>query len=154
MLRRGDSIEKAIITRQLAMKDHMNSKSWITQVHLLLHKYNLPTAHSLLNRTPKKHRWKNVVKSAVEGHWCKMLKQEASVKPSLKCLDLESCRINHGHPVWECGTNPSHTKMATIQALLLTQRYPLPAYSHSGKKQKVPSGHCVMKLQQPQSTSR
>ena len=65
-----------------------------------------------------------------------MLKQEASVKPSLKYRELESCRINHGHPGWECGTNPSHTKMATIQALLLTQRYPLSAYSQSGKKKR------------------
>ena len=135
MLRRKDSTEKAIITRQLAIKD-MDSKSWVTQVHLLLHKYNLPSAFNLLSRTPKKHKWKCTVRRAVEGYWWRTLKDEASLKPSLKYLDLSCCKIGQPHPICDCGTNPTHTKMATVQAMLVTQRYPLSSYSCAGRKKR------------------
>ena len=88
ILRREDSTEKAIITRQLAVKG-MNSKRWITQVHSLLYKYHLPLAFSLLNRPPKKYRWEKAVKRAVHGYWWRTLKEEASIKPSLIYFDLE-----------------------------------------------------------------
>ena len=149
MLRRGESIERQILMRQLSLKD-LTSNSWTTQVKLLLHKYRLPSAYQLADFTPKKDRWKKMVKNAVTQHWIHEMKQAAEQKSTLKYLHLPHCERGEVHPVWRYAEDPDHAHMATVKAKLLVGRYPLAANWCAGKKK---SDVCPLCHGPPESTT-
>ena len=59
-MRREDSLESSILERKLALKS-LESHSWATSIRLMLNKYDLPSAYSLLNAPPTKKQWKHTV---------------------------------------------------------------------------------------------
>ena len=68
-----ETAEYAIIKRQLVMKT-LKSKSWTTEIKKLLHRFRLPSAHSLMDNIPTKENWKLMVKKAVHSHYLECLK--------------------------------------------------------------------------------
>ena len=115
---------KALICHQLAVKD-LGSSSWTSHVRKLLTKYHLPQASVLLQSPPSKEAWKQMVKSAVHNWWSKSLCEEAESKSTLRYLNLSECRTDKLHTVWRDLHSPLAIEQASVQALLLVQRYPL-----------------------------
>jgi hypothetical protein len=99
MARRPDSLEFAILQRQLAVKD-LNSNSWTTQVRELINKYDLPSAYMLLNNPPPKPKWKMMLRKAVDLFWVDHLRQEAFSKKTLLCMNMniDTCSVGSVHP--------------------------------------------------------
>lgn len=124
-LRREDSLEYAVIQRQLVMKGE-ETRSWVWYVHSLLKKYGLPSAFDLLHYHPSKDEWKRTVKKAVLSTWEKQLKDEARSKSTLKYINIDACNLHTPHPVWQIGAADILTVIrATTKVKLMTQRYPL-----------------------------
>ena len=140
IMRKETGIEKDVIRRQLAVKD-LYSNSWVTQVRELLHLYKLPSAYDLMEAIPTKYRWKKMVKSNINAHWLKTLKEEADCKKTLCYINQNSCKIGQVHPIWQCGPDPIQTTMATTKARLLVQRYALAGTHCAGKNRKE---HCPL----------
>ena len=76
ILLQHDSIERALLQRQLAMKD-ANSASWASHIRQILHQYKLPSAFELLERPVPAIKWKACVKEHVHAYWDRHLKQKA-----------------------------------------------------------------------------
>jgi len=135
--RRRDSVEQYIISRQAVMCEP-DEKSWVNQAKKTLRLYNLPSIFTLLECTPSKSQWKTTVKKAVLAVWEKNLKEEAEEKTSLRYLNLSKCSLTRPHPAWGTNlTDPRAIVRATVKIQLLTLRYPLTAYSVSGKKKSL-----------------
>ncbi len=135
--RRIGSIERELAFRQLAMKDP-NSNSWFSNIRRILYKYKLPPAIEILHSPPTKENWKKKYTEAISLEWESQLKRNASTMKSLMYLDMSGCNIGVVHPVWRCGSDPMQARMASVQAKLLVQRYPL-ASSHCAGKHQSPS---------------
>jgi len=136
---------REIITRQIAIKDTENS-SWTSYVKRLLRKYKLPNAYKILETTPKKETWKRQVKEAVNSTWTEALIEEGEGKTTLKYLSLPNCNLGTLHPVWQNLDNPLDIQKATVQARLLTQRYPLaPTFNHDARRGTSPQ--CKEKIE-------
>jgi hypothetical protein len=125
IMRRSDSVERAVIERQLVMKSP-DSNSWPWYVYNKLKKYNLPSAFSLLKSQPSKPKWRRMVKAAVLTYWENRLKHDATKMSSMGYVNLAICNLSSAHPVWRLGAASSLTVIkATTKAKLLLQRYPL-----------------------------
>jgi hypothetical protein len=132
ILLQPNSILATIMKRQIAVKN-LNSHSWTSHVRLLLNKYDLPSAHSLVQYTPRKAYWSRLVKTAVQETWLKQLKSQASRKSTLQLLNLEVCSFGMVHPVWNHSADPLQGHMASTKAKLMVQRYPLTTSHCAGK---------------------
>jgi hypothetical protein len=141
-LRRENSVEKAVIERQLCMKDP-SSCSWVWHVQGLLKKYCLPSAFTLLEQQPTHAQWKRSVKAAVLNRWEHALKEDATRMTTLSNVNLEKCTLSAVHPVWKIGAASSLTVVkATTKAKLLLQRYPLYNSKTSGVNYGKPCPLC------------
>ena len=141
ILHRDGTPEYAIMHRQLAMKT-TSSSSWTAKLRLILHQYNLPLALELAGNPPSKEQWKGTVKEAIKDYWDYTLKEEARAKKTLRFLNIDICSTRYCHPVWETGTDPLQSYMATVKAMLLVDRYPLTGLKCAGKKQLELCPHC------------
>ena len=66
-------------------------------------------------------------------HWEEKIKEEASLMPSLSYISLDNIKLGEVHPIWRLGSGSGlEVAKATIQARLLTQRYPLYSGRTSG----------------------
>lgn len=131
LLLRTGSTENDIIRRQLVMKD-LQSHSWTTQVRVLLHKYSLPDAFTLLLKPVEITAWKRHLRKTITNYWLRHLREEASTMSSLTFLNLQACNLDHIHQVWRKCSSERRTQQATIHASLLVQRYPLSGLSCAG----------------------
>ena len=91
---------RELISSQLAMKDN-SSSSWTSHVMSLLCEHNLPSASILMEDTPEKKKWKEVVNEAVYNKWTQRLKDDAEEKSTLRYLNIQACSTNTLHPVWQ-----------------------------------------------------
>ena len=137
IIRRPNSLEYNVICRQLAIKD-LGSNSWVSQIRLILAKYNLPSAYSLVRSKPCKLKWKNQVNTAVSEIWMEELKSKAREMKTLEYLDTAKCTSGSIHSVWLHNSDPLAAHMATIKARIIVQRYPLgySYYAGAGKQTK------------------
>ena len=126
---------KEVIKHQLITKD-LTSSSWASHVKKLLQKYSLPTAFSLLQHPPKREAWKKSVKQAVHSYWTQDLREAASEMSSLIYLNIYECSTSTMHPVYLNVHSPLDVLKATVQAKVLTKRYPTAASSCSGTRSK------------------
>jgi hypothetical protein len=134
LLLQHDSLERAIIGRQLAMKD-LASSSWVVYVRKLLHEYNLPSAYTLFNDPPTKSMWKATVKKGIRTYYNRKLKDGAFIQSSLKYLNTAVCQVGKPHPLWSSvHTNKLDILRGAVKAKLLTGSYMLQARisKHSG----------------------
>ena len=122
IIRRENSIERSIVSRQLVMKD-MDSGSWVTLVRELLHKYHLPSAFHLIENIPSKEEWKRSVKMAISNYWTSALKEEAKRKSTLQHLNAETFTVGRVHPIWQNITNAHEVTQVTTKERMLIQRY-------------------------------
>ena len=133
ILNQTESAEFEIVARQLAMKD-LASHSWTTHVRMILHKYNLPSAFTLLHQPRRKGQWKRQTKDAVRSYWNKHLLEEALSKVTLKFLSIHQCSIGIPHHSYNhSSTDPILAMMTQIKMKLLVQRYPLSSSYCAGK---------------------
>ena len=124
---------KEIIHRQLTVKD-LSSQSWIIYTRKLLIRYNLPSAFSLYNDPPAKDQWMRLVKDAVFAKWTAELVDDARNMTSLIYLNLDVCRCDKMHPVWDNINCQLDIRKATVKAQLLLQRYQLSSKYTDGRK--------------------
>jgi len=64
IIHRPGSPKYEILVRQLTVRD-LTSNSWTVHILLILHRYNLPSALTLVTNPSKKRLWKRMVKSTV-----------------------------------------------------------------------------------------
>jgi hypothetical protein len=133
MLRRPDSIEAAVIHRQISMKAP-DANTWVTSVQTLLTRYDLPTSYQLTEDLPSKLSWKLKVRHAVRTQWSDRLKEEARRKTTLSYLNIDGCSLHMVHPVWDTGaTDPLTVTKTANKAKMLVQRYPVYSSRTAGK---------------------
>ena len=91
-------------------------------------KYDLPSAYELFDATPGKMDWKTRVSDAINFYWDQETRKEASIKTSLKYLNIDALEIGTVHPVWRTlSANTREVEMAAVKARLLTGTYVLQA---------------------------
>jgi hypothetical protein len=123
IIRSSDMNLRELALRQTAMKDP-DSKSWFVRTTVLLIKYGLPSICDLLKDPPEKQSWKLLVKRAVKGHWCGILKTEARSKTTLKFLNIDGLRPGRAHPCWSTVTQSlKDVRRAITKARLITGTY-------------------------------
>ena len=137
MIRQKDSIEYQIICRQLAVKG-TESASFTITIRKLLQKYDLPDAFSLLDNTPTKEKWKNIVKEATNTKYRKEVMEELKTKTSLRYLSIQEHPLDEPHQVYRTlGSSPHDVEKAAIKARLLTGCYTLQAQKHKFNQYEV-----------------
>jgi hypothetical protein len=140
--RKPGQVEHDIVQRQLAMKE-LSSGSWCVYIRRVLHKYELPSAYSLMNNPPNKTTWKKLVEQTVYDHWSKELKEQAATMSTLRLLDMDTCYPRQVHSVWLHNSTPLEAHMATVKARILVQRYPLYSSYCAGKKKSARCPLCT-----------
>ena len=75
---RQDCVERDLAKRQLAVKNS-SSKSWFIMLQETLLRYNLPSAHALLENHPEKKSWKLEVKCKINKLWELEIKSQAKL---------------------------------------------------------------------------
>ena len=63
-------------------------------------RYNLPSAHVLLENPPEKISWKMEVKCKINIFWELEIKNQAELKSTLKYLNLKSFTAGKVHKLW------------------------------------------------------
>ena len=88
--------------------------------------YSLPDPLLVLTDPPTKNSWKKSVTVRVTDVWHKRLCEEVQQRHSLVFLRQAFLPLNgHSHPLWSsCLSSPTAVRAATVQARLLTGRYP------------------------------
>ena len=71
-------------------------------------RYNLPSAHVLLENPPEKISWKMEVKCKINKFWELEIKNQAKLKSTLKYLNLESFTAGKVHKLWSSAKYNSH----------------------------------------------
>ena len=115
---------RSIIERQYAVKKR-NSKSWVIYIKDILQKYSLPSIYDLLQNTPPKVAWKNLVKRAITQKCIDDIKDEASLKSTLKHLN-PTMSPKQGHlSITANIDNQRQISRSNIKIRLLTGTYTL-----------------------------
>jgi hypothetical protein len=136
ILLQPQSLEYDLVRRQLAIKD-LQSHSWVTTVRIILAKYNLPSAYTLLQQNRRKTQWKRQVKAAVVYYWNSKLKEAAQSKKTMKYINLPACSVEYPHFIYTgIPTDPLKVMMTAVKVKLLTQRYPLTSTHCAGKQRR------------------
>ena len=102
-----------MVMRQLAVKDS-SSKSWFIMLQETLLRYNLPSAHVLLENPPEKKSWKTEVKCKINKFWELEIKNQAKLKSTMKYLNLESFTAGKVHKLWSSAKYNSHGVQTTF----------------------------------------
>ena len=131
-----NSIEKDIISRDLAFSPLSDKHSWTSMVRRLLAVYSLPSAYDLVDNPPHPEAWKNMVTSAVNQYWEERISEVAATYPSLRLMDTQTLKIGTAHPaVTSITSNPFDTVRSRVRLKLLTGSYVLqsnrPAFNQS-----------------------
>ena len=105
---RQDCVEREIALRQLAMKD-FNSNSWFVSVQEILFRYDLPSAHDLIENPPEKLEWKRKVKSQITRYWENIIIAEARLKSILRYLNFENYKAGRVHQLWSSAKYNQHS---------------------------------------------
>ena len=127
IFRKEGSKEQTIAHRQLATKS-IKENSWFQQTEKILHYYELPSSHTLLENTPSKEVWKHTVKMAIENKVTAVFKEEAKLRSSTKYINVDSYIIGTPHPVWTTvEVSTRDVRRAAVKAKILTGTYLLQA---------------------------
>jgi hypothetical protein len=116
------SVEYRLARRQLALKDP-NSSSWFVHISKKLQEYNLPSAHEVLENTPRKGQWNNKVRKAVIKHWEALHAEEIERKPmsTIRHMSKESLSLSKPALVWRASRDTlRETQKARVKAKLMT----------------------------------
>ena len=102
------------------------SNSWFTYVQQILHKYELPNAHSIIADPLSKKIWKNLIQQHIIGFWDESSRTQVASMNSLRYLSMDSLALDHPALVWN---NSSCSRLNTERALwkvkLMTGTYRL-----------------------------
>ena len=123
---------RRLAIRQLSLPD--SSNSWFVYVRAIAAEYDVDLIQAW-NMPWDKLLWKKYTKEAVYSRWHIRLVEAASLKSSLKFLDLQLCYRDKAHPVWDTSRlRTGDTQKAMIRAKLLTGVYTLQTNIHKMKK--------------------
>ena len=104
----------------------ISPKSWFTQIRDLCLMYRLPHPSIFLYSPLPKLEFKRLVKKRVIDYWEHQLRKEATELKSLKYFDPNFMSLVSPHPLWTtAGHSPSKVAMASVQASMLSGRYPI-----------------------------
>ena len=86
----------------------------------------MPTAYDMMDNTPTKHQWKQLLNKAFEEHLHTEWYNDINDKPSLKYLALPKHLNKQSHQLWHSVPNNIRTvTKANIKAKLITGTYTL-----------------------------
>ncbi len=112
--------------RQLAVKDQ-KSHSWFIYISKIAAEYEIDLHQALVYPWKKQH-WKSYIKTLIEGCWWDKIKTRATKKSSLSWLNLQECKPNQAHQIWQAAKgNTYRVEAATIRARMLVGKYMLQA---------------------------
>ena len=103
----------------------ISPKSWFMQIRDICLLYGLPHPSSLLKNPPTKETFKVMAKKKCVDYWEKELRSQARGLKSLKYFKPEFMSLTTPHPIfYTAGRSPYSVSMATVQAVMLSGRYP------------------------------
>ena len=110
-----------------SLKDR-HEHSWFNYIKDVLDMYGLPSAFELLENSPSKSEWKdllnNSVNSVIETEW----KKDVQDKSSLRHGNPEVLRVDKCHTIWSSvRNNITDSRRAQLKCKLLTGPYVLQA---------------------------
>ena len=150
IITRPQSIEFRVLYRQLAVKD-VSEKSIFSTLRQVLHTYNLPTVYQILDLTPSKAKWKDMLRTAINSKTEADWSIEVNSKPSLKYLNPLSLKVGKAHHVYSTvRTDIFDVQRAEIKAPLLTGTYILQS-NHSNFNQYEVDPTCKMCENRPET---
>ena len=139
-----DSILNSLARSSLVC-DKVSSRSWFHQIRELCIQYNLPHPLCLLDYPPSKLHFKSLTKRHVYNYWEESLQKEATQLSSLKYFHPHHMSLSNPHPIWSmAGSNPFEVSKATVQARMLSGRYPTDHLSRHWYPSR--SGKCLLPL--------
>ena len=122
---------------------NVSRSSWFWQIRKLCIKYTLPHPLDLLNTAPKKTEFKALVKKKIIDLWEHLLRDEATLLPSLGFFNPCFMSLQKPHHLWTtAGSSPAKVAKATVQALMLSGRYRTEALTRHWGQNK--SGTCKL----------
>ena len=105
---------------QLAIKD-LKSSSWFIYSARRLARYKIEALGILRQEANPAH-----LKDTIGDYWASLLREEASLKSSLRYLNTSLCDLRHPHRIWtSTGSNPAEAKKAVQKVKLLSGTYTL-----------------------------
>ena len=121
----------------------ISPKSWFTQIRDLCLMYRLPHPSIFLSSPLPKLEFKRLVKKRVIDYWEHQLRKKATELKSLEYFDPNFMSLVSPHPLWTtAGHSPSKVAMASVQASMLSGRYPIDKLTRHWSL-KV-SGYCTL----------
>ena len=106
----------------------ISKHSWFHQIRSWCLLYGLPHPIDLLNSPLSKESFKSLVKKNIVSYWENLLRSEASILPSLQYFHPSYMSLVRPHSLWtSAGHSPAKIFKATVQALMLSGRYPTEA---------------------------
>jgi hypothetical protein len=123
---------RRLAIRQLSLPD--SSNSWFVNLRKIAMEYYVDLIQGW--QMPwDKLLWKKFTREAIYSRWHSQLIEEATLKSSLKFLDLQLCQRDTAHPIWDTSKQrTADTQKAMIRAKLLTGVYPLQTHAYKMKK--------------------
>ena len=113
------NVEHKIAMRQLALKG-LKSKSWFVYVNKKLEEYCLPSAHDLLQNTPRKLAWHKLVKTKVIRFWEDAYLKETKKLNSTRHMSTSTLCFTSVAPTWSsCAHSMRETEKARIKVRAL-----------------------------------
>ena len=112
------------IAKHALMTEPDTSRSWFIQIRRLCDMYDLPSPLVLLTDPISKDKLKNLVKSKVMDYWEKILRHEASQKPSLLYFKPQFYSLRKPHNIiTSTGSNSFELNKSICQIRMLSGRY-------------------------------
>ena len=103
---------------QLAIKD-LKSTSWFIYSARRLARYKIDALGILRQEANPAH-----LKDTIGDYWASLLREEASLKSSLRYLNTSLCDLRHPHRIWtSTGSNPAEAKKAVQKVKPLSGTY-------------------------------
>ena len=99
-------------------------KSWFIQIRTLCLMYGLPHPLNFLQNAVTKTNFKKQIKKHVIDYWEKILRQEASILPSLQFFHPEFMSLTSPHSILTtAGSSPYRVNMSTVQCHMISGRF-------------------------------
>ena len=113
--------------RQLATKQ-MTSNSWFIYVQKILHQYDLPNAHHLIEEVPSKQAWKSLVLNKILDFHTKELEKEKDSHTSTRYMSTTSVNLKGSALMWSTAMETfTEVEKAFLKAKIITGTYYLQA---------------------------
>ncbi len=118
------TMTRQIVERDLALYGLSDKYSWTSMIGRILARYDLPSAHSLIEYPPSANVWKDKVTSAINTYWEDLITRLVATYPSLRFIHMDNFKIGKAHlSVFSVLSNPIDTIRSKIRLKLISGNY-------------------------------